>query len=76
VNWLIDRDYINQEIYAGGSLPKFFAITTQLVEYTALIDTARALESKYAYNLDKAKEVITAEMESMGATLARMEMAI
>ncbi len=69
VNWLIDRDYINQEIYAGGSLPKFFAITTQLVEYTALIDTARALESKYAYNLDKAKEVITAEMESMGAAL-------
>jgi peptide/nickel transport system substrate-binding protein len=69
VNWLIDRDYINQEIYAGGSLPKFFAITTQLVEYTALIDTARALEAKYAYNLDKAREVITAEMESMGATL-------
>jgi peptide/nickel transport system substrate-binding protein len=69
LNWLIDRDYINQEIYAGGSLPKFFAITTQLVEYTALIDTARALEAKYAYNLDKAKEVITAEMESMDATL-------
>lgn len=69
VNWLIDRDYINQEIYAGGSLPKFFAITTQLVEYTALIDTARALESKYAYNFDKAEEVITEEMTAMGATL-------
>jgi oligopeptide/dipeptide ABC transporter ATP-binding protein len=23
LNWLIDRNYINQEIYAGGSLPKF-----------------------------------------------------
>jgi len=68
VNWLIDRDYINQEIYAGGSLPKFFAVTTQLVEYTALIDTARALEAKYAYNLDKAREVITEEMTAMGAT--------
>ena len=69
MNWLIDRDYINQEIYAGGSLAKFFAITTQLVEYTDLIDTARALESKYAYNFDKAKEVITEEMTGMGATL-------
>lgn len=68
LNWLIDRDYINQEIYAGGSLPKFFAVTTQLVEYTALIDTARALEAKYAYNLEKAREVITQEMTGMGAT--------
>jgi peptide/nickel transport system substrate-binding protein len=69
VNWLIDRNYINQEIFAGGSLPKFLPITTQLVEYTNLIDTARALESKYAFNLDKAKEVIDAEMPGMGAEL-------
>ena len=69
LNWLIDRNYINQEIYAGGSLPKFFALTTQLVEYTDLVDTARALESKYAFNPEKANEVITAEMEGMGAEL-------
>lgn len=68
-NWLIDRNYINQEIYAGGSLPKLLPITTQLAEYTSLIDTARALESKYAYNPDKAKEVIDAEMPGMGAEL-------
>ncbi len=69
MNWLIDRNYINQEIYAGGSLPKLFAITTQLVEYTNLIETARALETKYAYNPDKAKEVIDAEMPTLGAEL-------
>jgi peptide/nickel transport system substrate-binding protein len=69
VNWIIDRNYINQEIYAGGSLPKFFAITTQLVEYTDLIDTVRELESKYAYNFDKGKEIITEEMTAMGAEL-------
>ena len=69
LNWLIDRNYINQEIYAGGSLPRLLPITTQLVEYTNLIDTARALESKYAYNPDKAKEVIDAEMPGMGAEL-------
>jgi peptide/nickel transport system substrate-binding protein len=69
MNWLIDRNYVNQEIYAGGSLPKLLPITTQLAEYTNLISTARALESKYAYNLDKAKEVINAEMPGLGAEL-------
>ena len=69
LNWLIDRNYINQEIYAGGSLPKLLPVTTQLVEYTNLIDTARALEAKYAFNAEKAKEVIDAEMPAMGAEL-------
>ena len=69
LNWLVDRNYLNQEIYLGGSLPRYLPITTQLVEYTNLIDTARALESKYAYNFDKAKEVIDAEMPGMGAEM-------
>jgi peptide/nickel transport system substrate-binding protein len=69
LNWMIDRNYVNQEIYAGGSLPKFFPFTTQLVEYTNLIETARALEAKYAYDLDRAKEVIDTEMPAMGAEL-------
>lgn len=69
LNWLIDRNYVNQEIYAGGSLPKLLPVTTQLVEYTNLIATARALETEYAFNVEKAKEVIDAEMPGMGATL-------
>jgi peptide/nickel transport system substrate-binding protein len=68
-NWLVDRDYINQEVYAGGGLPKFFPITTQFPDYADLADVARELEAKYAYDLEKAREVITAEMEGMGATL-------
>ncbi|MBA4420034.1 MAG: ABC transporter substrate-binding protein [Anaerolinea sp.] len=68
-NWLFDRNYINQEVYEGGGLAKWFTITTQGPDYVDLIDVARSLETKYAYNLDKAKEVITAEMEGMGAKL-------
>ncbi len=68
-NWLFDRDYLNQEIYAGGALPKYFAITTQFPDYADLADVARKLESFYAYDFDKAKEVIDAEMEALGATL-------
>ncbi|MBN8654571.1 MAG: hypothetical protein J0M11_02460, partial [Anaerolineae bacterium] len=69
LNWLIDREYVNQEIYGGGSLPKVLPITTQLVEYTNLIATARALENKYAYDLERAREQVATEMEAMGATL-------
>lgn len=68
-NWLIDRNFINQEIYGGGSLPKWHAIATQLVDYTSVIDVARGVEAFYAYNPEKGKEVITAEMTAMGATL-------
>lgn len=69
MNWLVDRNYINQEVYAGGGLPKWFAITTQFPDYADLADVARKLESYYAYNFDKAKEVITAEMATLGATV-------
>ncbi len=68
MNWLIDRNYVNQEIYGGGSLPKFFAITTNLVDYTGVVDEARKLETEYAYNLDKAKQVMSTEMTTLGAT--------
>jgi peptide/nickel transport system substrate-binding protein len=68
-NWLYDRNYINQEVYAGGGLVKFFAIQTNGPDYADLADVARSLESKYAYNLEKAKTVISEEMLAMGATL-------
>jgi hypothetical protein len=68
-NWLVDRNYINQEVYAGGALPKFLPLTTQLVDYTGVIDVARGLEAYYAYNFDKGKEVIVNEMKAMGATV-------
>ncbi|HEY3473641.1 MAG TPA: ABC transporter substrate-binding protein [Anaerolineales bacterium] len=69
MNWLIDRDFLNQEVYAGGGLPKFFSIVTNYPDYANLADVARGLEAKYAYNPDMANEVITEEMEAMGAEM-------
>jgi peptide/nickel transport system substrate-binding protein len=69
LNWLIDRNYINQEIYGGGSLPKYTVLATQLVDYTGAIETARGLESLYSYNPERATEQITAEMEANGYAL-------
>ncbi|MGI6258443.1 MAG: ABC transporter substrate-binding protein [Anaerolineaceae bacterium] len=68
-NYLIDRNYINQEFYGGGALPKWFAIMTNFIDYADLIDKARELETKYAYNIDTAKEIIDAELVEMGATI-------
>ncbi|MCS7220857.1 MAG: ABC transporter substrate-binding protein [Anaerolineae bacterium] len=69
MNWLIDRNYVAQEIYGGLAVPKFLPITSAFPDYARYVDKVRELETKYAYNLEKAREVITAEMEAMGAEL-------
>ncbi len=69
MNWLVDRDYIAREIMGGLATPKYLPITSAFPDYARYIDKVRELEAKYAYNFDKAKEVVTAEMEAMGATL-------
>jgi peptide/nickel transport system substrate-binding protein len=67
-NYLYDRGYINQEVYAGANLQKFFAITTQFPAYANVADVAAGLEAQYAYNPNKAKQIILAEMTTLGAT--------
>ena len=69
INWLLDRDYIAQEVTGGLAIPRFFCIAPTFADYARYADLAAQYEAYYAYNLDKAKEVITAEMEAMGATL-------
>jgi peptide/nickel transport system substrate-binding protein len=67
MNWLIDRNYINQEVYGGVGIPKFLPITGGFPDYARYVDLARAVEAKYAYDFDKANEVISAEAEALGA---------
>jgi peptide/nickel transport system substrate-binding protein len=67
MNMLVDRDYLNQEVYAGGGLAKFFTITTNYPDYANFADVARRLEAKYAYNPEEADAIISAEMEALGA---------
>lgn len=67
-NWLYDRNYINQEIYSGANLLKWFPITTQFPMYANLADTAAKLETVYAYDPAKAEKAITEEMTTLGAT--------
>lgn len=69
MNWAIDRDYVANEIYGGSAVPKYTAFSEAGVDRGFFAPEIRSIEAKYAYNLEAAREVITAEMEGMGATL-------
>jgi len=68
MNWAIDRDYIVKEIFGGLAKAKFNPFTTAFPDYARYADLFSAIETKYAYDFDKAQEVIEAEMPGMGAT--------
>jgi peptide/nickel transport system substrate-binding protein len=69
MNYLMDRNYIAQEIMGGMAIPRWLPFNIASSDYARLADVARGLELKYAYDKDKANEIITAEMEKLGATL-------
>ena len=58
-----------EEIYKGFVKSCFTILTTIFPDYARYADILRELEAKYAYNPEKAQEVITAEMTAMGAEL-------
>ncbi len=68
VNMLVDRNYIIQEIFGGLGAAKYSTLVGVFPDYARYIEVNRALEAKYAYNPEKASEIITAEMEALGAT--------
>ena len=69
MNYLIDRNFIVQEIYGGLAAARWHALNTASGDYAALADVARALEAKYAYDKDLAASIIAEEMEALGAEL-------
>lgn len=69
MNWLIDRDYIAQELYGGMALPRIVTISGAMPDYARHADVIRALELEYSYDFERAKEVVTEEMLKLGATL-------
>jgi peptide/nickel transport system substrate-binding protein len=69
MNYAVDRDYIADELYAGLAIPKIVPHVEAGTVRGQIAPEIRALESKYAYDLEKARELIAPEMEEMGAVL-------
>ncbi len=69
MNWAMDRNYVVQEIFGGLAKAKFNPFTTAFPDYARYADLFSAVETKYSYNLDKAKAVVDERMPALGATL-------
>jgi peptide/nickel transport system substrate-binding protein len=69
MNWVIDRVYIAEEIHGGMAVPRWHAFNNASNDYAMLADVATALEIEYAYNPERGRQVITEEMEALGAEL-------
>jgi peptide/nickel transport system substrate-binding protein len=69
MNWLVDRDYIVQEIFGGLASARYSPFSTAFPDYAKTATTQAALQAKYANDPEKAKEIMAAEMEAMGAEM-------
>jgi peptide/nickel transport system substrate-binding protein len=69
MNWLIDREFIAEEIYGGMAVPRYTALNTVSNDYALLADIVRAVELQYTHNPELAVQVISEEMEGLGAEM-------
>lgn len=69
LNTLIDRDYIANEICGGLAIPKYFPLNSSFPDYATFADVIAKLQTQIAYNPDKARATISAEMQKLGAKL-------
>jgi peptide/nickel transport system substrate-binding protein len=68
MNWVVDRNYVAQEVTGGLAVPKYTALDTAFPDAARSAGALGAIATKYAYNLDKAQQVVKDEMTAMGAT--------
>ncbi len=67
MNYLIDRDYIAQEISGGMARPRFTTINYASKDSALLAADIAAINLKYAYNPEKGKQMVEEEMVALGA---------
>lgn len=67
LNWLVDREYVANELYGGLAEPRYLPLSTAFPDYARLGGVARELEVKYRHQPRKAQRVITREMQALGA---------
>lgn len=70
MNRAIDREYVAQELYNGLAVPKYTTIAEAGADRARFAKVIAQIEAEYGYDFESAQEIITAEMEAMGAELA------
>ncbi len=70
VNWLLDRDYMVEEHLGGLGAPKYTVLGTAFPDYNERYPhIVEEIEAYYAHDPARAEEIITEEMENLGAEL-------
>lgn len=69
LNYLIDRDYIVNELWFGRGSPRWTMFQTVQPDYSRVVADMKLLEGEYPYDFVKAKEQIFTAMEDAGAVL-------
>jgi len=69
MQWLIDREYIANELLGGLAVAKYSIVTAAFPDYTQMSGFFAGFEEYYGYNYEKAKQVITQQMLKLGAWL-------
>ncbi|MCS7094601.1 MAG: ABC transporter substrate-binding protein [Thaumarchaeota archaeon] len=69
MNYLVDRSYVANEITGGLAIPRYTVLTPAFPDYARYADFIRQIETVYAYNFEKARQIITEEMRKLGAEL-------
>jgi peptide/nickel transport system substrate-binding protein len=67
MNWIIDRTYIVNDLWAGRGSEKFTYFKSVSPDYARTIDAQLALENEYAYDFEKGKAQIYDALETAGA---------
>ncbi len=69
MNWLVNREFIAEQILSGLAVPRYTALTPSFPDYGRFYDVIMEIEEQYKYNFEKARSVIFEEMLRLGATL-------
>jgi peptide/nickel transport system substrate-binding protein len=68
INFMIDRDYIVQEIFGGLATPRYTVLDTYVPDYARYAPAIGKVIAEYGYNMEKAQAVVDEEMTAFGAT--------
>jgi peptide/nickel transport system substrate-binding protein len=71
MNYVIDRNYVTNNIFYGFATPKFFPLIKGFPEYERMKDYLAQLENAYSYNFTRGYQIIQEEMTKLNATLDR-----
>ena len=70
MHWLIDREYIAEQIMGGLAVPRYTCLNPGRADAKERYsDLVAAIEADYGHNPGKARTVIMARMEALGAAL-------